>query len=81
VSSELFVAGFEFHGHPERVEIDLTDARLWDVTAVAALDKVVFRYRRQGADVEVLGLDDTGQALVARRGDHDKRHLPQGVAH
>jgi SulP family sulfate permease len=81
VSSELFVAGFEFHGHPERVEIDMTGARLWDVTAVAALDKVVFRYRRQGADVEVLGLDDTGQALVARRGDHDKRHLPQGVAH
>jgi SulP family sulfate permease len=81
VSSELFVAGFEFHGRPEQVEIDMTDARLWDVTAVAALDKVVFRYRRQGAAVEIVGLDETGQALVARRGDHDKRHLPKGAEH
>jgi SulP family sulfate permease len=81
VSADLFVAGFEFHGHPERVEIDMTAARLWDVTAVAALDKVVFRYRRQGAEVRVVGLDEAGAALVARQGVHDKGHLPQSAAH
>jgi SulP family sulfate permease len=66
VSAELFVAGFEFHGHPERVEIDMAGVRLWDVTAAAALDKVVLRYRRQGAKVEVVGLDPIGAALVER---------------
>jgi SulP family sulfate permease len=70
VSAELFVAGFEFHGHPERVEIDMSGARLWDVTAVAALDKVVLRYRRQGARVEVVGLDAAGEALVSRLAAH-----------
>jgi SulP family sulfate permease len=66
VSAELFVAGFEFHGHPERVEIDMTSVCLWDVTAAAALDKVVLRYRRQGAEVEIVGLDPAGAALVER---------------
>jgi SulP family sulfate permease len=70
VSAELFVAGFEFHGHPERVEIDMSGVRLWDVTAVAALDKVVLRYRRQGARVEVVGLDAAGGALVSRLAAH-----------
>lgn len=48
-SADLFAASFEHHGHPKRVEIDMTDAHLWDLTGVAAVDKVVFRYRRQGA--------------------------------
>jgi SulP family sulfate permease len=52
-SADLFAASFEHHGHPRRVEIDLTDAHLWDLTGVAAVDKVVFRYRRQGAEVAV----------------------------
>jgi SulP family sulfate permease len=81
VSAELFAAGFEYHGHPERVEINMTGVALWDVTAVAALDKVVFRYRRQGARVDVIGLDEAGAALVARLGDHNKAHLPPGAAH
>jgi SulP family sulfate permease len=81
VSAELFVAGFEFHGHPQRVEIDMTGVRLWDVTAVAALDKVVLRYQRQGARVEVIGLDDAGAALVARLGDYDKPHSSPSAAH
>lgn len=72
VSAELFAAGFEFHGHPQSVEIDMSAVRLWDVTAVGALDKVVLRYRRQGAAVSVIGLDEAGSALVARLGAHDK---------
>jgi len=68
VSAELFAAGFEFHGHPAGVEIDMTGVRLWDLTAVGSLDKVVLRYRRRGATVEVVGLDEAGAALVARLG-------------
>jgi SulP family sulfate permease len=48
----------------------MSGARLWDVTAVAALDKVVLRYRRQGARVEVVGLDAAGEALVSRLAAH-----------
>lgn len=79
-SADLFAAGFEHHGQPRRVEIDLTDARLWDLTGVAAVDKVVFRYRRQGAEVVVSGMTEAEKALVDKVGRHDKTHLPD-LAH
>jgi sulfate permease, SulP family len=79
-SADYFAAAFEHHGHPQQVEIDMTDAHLWDLTGVAAVDKVIFRYRRQGARVEVIGMNRAGQTLIDRVGKHDKDHLPAGAA-
>ncbi len=79
-SADVFAAAFEHHGHPRRVEIDMTAAHLWDLTGVAAVDKVVFRYRRQGAEVEVIGMNQAGQTLIDQVGKHDKDHLPDGAA-
>ena len=81
VSADLFAAAFEYHGQPERVVIDMREAHLWDITAVAAVDKVVFRYRRRGVKVEVHGMNAAAQTLVTRTGRHDKAHLPEGAAH
>ena len=78
-SADLFAASFEHHGQPTRVEIDLSDAHLWDLTGVAAVDKVVFRYRRQGADVQVTGMNDAARTLVTRVGRFEKMHLPDGA--
>jgi SulP family sulfate permease len=75
-SAGLFAAGFEHHGHPRRVVIDLTEAHLWDLTGVDALDRVVFKYRKQGAVVEVVGMNEASRTLVDRMGLHDKRELP-----
>ena len=80
-SADVFAAAFEHHGHPTRVEIDMTGAHLWDLTGVAAVDKVVFRYRRQGAAVEVIGMNQAGQTLIDRVGKHDKDHLPAAAGH
>ncbi|HEV7353333.1 MAG TPA: SulP family inorganic anion transporter [Brevundimonas sp.] len=80
-SADVFAASFEHHGHPTHVEIDMSDAHLWDVTGVAAVDKVVFRYRRQGAKVAVRGMNAAAQTLVTRTGRHDKEHLPGAAAH
>lgn len=80
-SSGVFAASFEHHGQPTCVEIDLTDAHLWDLTGVAALDKVVFRYRRQGAVVNVTGMTLAERTLIEKVGRHDKAHLPAGAAH
>ena len=80
-SADVFAAAFEHHGHPKRVEIDMTHAHLWDLTGVAAVDKVVFRYRRQGAEVVVIGMNSAGQTLIERVGKHDKSHLPPAAAH
>jgi SulP family sulfate permease len=78
-SADLFAASFEHHGQPTRVEIDMTEAHLWDLTGVAAVDKVVFRYRRQGAQVEVIGMNAAARTLVERVGRYEKLHLPEGA--
>lgn len=80
-SADLFAASFEHHGHPRRVTIDLSAAHLWDLTGVAAVDKVVFRYRRQGAEVIVIGMTEAERTLVQRVGRFDKTHLPASGAH
>jgi sulfate permease, SulP family len=77
-SADVFAASFEHHGHPTRVEIDMSNAHLWDMTGVAAVDKVVFRYRRQGAEVRVTGMSQAGRTLVERVGKFEKMHLPAG---
>jgi SulP family sulfate permease len=80
-SADVFAASFEHHGHPTRVEIDMGKAHLWDLTGVAALDKVVFRYRKQGAEVVVTGMNEAGRTLVERVGRHDKDGVEAAPAH
>jgi len=80
-SADLFAAEFEFHGHPKRVEIDMSGVHIWDLTGVAAVDKVVFRYRRQGAEVVLSGMNAASATLVDKVGKHDKSHLPAGGSH
>ena len=71
-SADRFVDAFDFDASPRRVRIDLTHAHRWDITAVNALDKVVLKFRRKGAEVEVLGLNEASATLVDRFGVHDK---------
>ena len=75
-SADKFTAAFDMREVLDKVVIDLSGAHFWDITAVAALDKVVLRFRREGAEVEVLGLNAASATLVDRFGAHDK---PEGI--
>ena len=72
-SAEQFLAGFDFREEVEKVVIDLTHAHFWDITAITALDKVVIKFRREGKEVAVIGLNDASATLVDRFAIHDKR--------
>jgi SulP family sulfate permease len=71
-SSEKFLASFDFKEAIDHVVIDLTRAHFWDITAVGALDKAVLKFRREGAQVEVIGLNEASETIVDRFGVHDK---------
>ena len=71
-SSEKFMASFDFKEAVDRVVIDLSRAHFWDITAVGALDKAVIKFRREGAEVEVIGLNEASATIVDRFGVHDK---------
>ena len=71
-SADKFIAAFDFREAVDKVIIDLSRAHFWDITAVAALDKVVIRLRREGTEVEVLELNQASATIVDRFGVHDK---------
>ena len=50
----------------------MSRAHFWDLTAVSALDKVVIKFRREGTDVEVIGLNEASATMVDRFAVHDK---------
>ena len=71
-SAEGFVAAFDFKEALDRVVIDVSDAHFWDLSAVGALDKAVIKFRREGARVDVVGLNEASRTIVDRLGVHDK---------
>jgi len=70
-SSDQFNASFDFKEAIEKVTIDLSDAHFWDITSVSALDKVVIKFRREGAEVEVVGLNEASATVVDKFGVHN----------
>ena len=70
-SSDQFNASFDFKEAVEKVTIDLSDAHFWDITAVSALDKVVIKFRREGADVELIGMNEASATVVDKFGVHN----------
>ncbi len=72
VSAEAFQKAFDFREVLEKVRIDVSRAHFWDLSAIAALDKVVLKFRRDGAEVEVIGLNEASATLVQKLAIHDK---------
>ncbi len=80
-SSEAFMEAFDWREVVPRVRIDVGRAHFWDITAISALDKVVLRFRREGTEVEVVGLDAASATLVDRFALHDKPGAVEQLMH
>ncbi len=74
VSGELFFASTNDLVHSfdydavkvSRVEIDLSAARIWDTSAVAALDAVIARFADRDIDAHLVGLNPHAERLHQR---------------
>ncbi|MPS31402.1 MULTISPECIES: SulP family inorganic anion transporter [unclassified Salinivibrio] len=71
-SSDQFLSSFDFKEALERVTIDLSAAHFWDITSVSVLDKVVIKFRREGTEVNIVGMNDATATIVDKFGVHDK---------
>jgi SulP family sulfate permease len=71
-SAEQFVGSFDFKEAVDKVTIDLNRGHFWDITAISSLDKVVIKFRREGTEVEIVGLNEASATLVDRFAVHDK---------
>ena len=71
-SADKFTAVFDFKEAISKVVIDVSQAHFWDVSAVAAVDKVVIKFKREGTEVELIGMNEASQTMVEKFGIHDK---------
>lgn len=73
VDGELFFASsndlymmFRYAEDPQHVVIDLSRSHLWDASTVAAVDAISEKYRRQGTEVDVVGLNKASRRMRVR---------------
>jgi sulfate permease, SulP family len=71
-SADKFLAHFNFKEAVSKVVIDLSRAHFWDITAVYSLDMAVIKFRREGAEVDIIGLNEASETIIDRFGIHDK---------
>ncbi|MGS2779490.1 SulP family inorganic anion transporter [Robertmurraya sp. GLU-23] len=79
VSGQLFFASvtdfvecFNYNEDVKEVNIDLTEAHLWDDSAVGAIDKIVIKYHQNGIKVNLIGLNKESNKLIDRLAVHNK---------
>ncbi|ENX29701.1 hypothetical protein F891_00722 [Acinetobacter sp. CIP 101966] len=65
-STEKFYQFFDFKEKLEYVELDLTHAHIWDVTSVNMLNNVIQKFKAQGIDVRIIGLNEASSTLIDR---------------
>ncbi len=80
-SSSDFLAAFDFREVIERVRIDVSGAHFWDLSAVGALDRVILKFRREGVEIDLVGMDEASRTLVDRLGVHDKPDAEKLLGH
>ena len=71
-SVEEFRAAFDFREALDEVIIDVSRAHIWDISSVAAVDMVVLKFRREGARVELVGMNEASETIVDKLGEHHK---------
>ncbi|MFJ5794013.1 SulP family inorganic anion transporter [Bacillus atrophaeus] len=71
VTGQIFFASvsdlmnaFMYREDIERVVIDLSEAHVWDDSGVAALGKIVAKFKEQGIEAELKGLNEASQTLL-----------------
>ena len=67
-SAEDFRRAFDLKEAVQRVVIDVSQAHLWDLSGVGALDRVVLGLRARGVAVTLLGLNAASAGMVERLG-------------
>jgi len=71
-SVEDFMNAFDFREALDRVVIDVSRAHIWDISSVQAVDMAGLKFRRDGAEVEIVGMNEASETIVDKLATHDK---------
>ncbi|MGG3560647.1 SulP family inorganic anion transporter [Neobacillus rhizosphaerae] len=67
-----FVNSFDYKENVAEIELDLSNAHLWDDSAVGAIDKVVIKYHQNGVKVNLKGVNTESNKLLEKIAVHNK---------
>ncbi len=72
LSCSDFIQAFDYQETIKEVTIDFTNVRLWDESAVDAIDKVVIRLHKAGIKTNLIGLSPSCELLLEQCAIHNK---------
>ncbi len=59
-----FLNEFNYKEEVDKIVLDLTEANIWDDSGVAAIEKVIMKYRENGVLVQLIGLNGQSARLM-----------------
>lgn len=71
-SVQGFLSKFDAKEKADSIIIDFSNSKIWDGSAVNAVDKVVLKYKGQGTSVHVIGLDQESSQLLENLSTNDR---------
>ncbi|MGE7604121.1 SulP family inorganic anion transporter [Peribacillus sp. NPDC097675] len=71
-SVQDFISNFNPLESADSIIIDFSDSKIWDASAVDAVEKVILKYRVQGKTVQVLGLNQESSQLLKNLASYGK---------
>lgn len=75
-SAQGLIDAIGFLDVPAHVRLDVSAAHFWDISAIGALDDIVLKLRRHGADVDVIGLNQASETMVEKFATHPIAKAP-----
>jgi len=72
VSTLKFINSFDFTEKIQCVNIDLSKVKIWDESAVDAIDKVVIKFHKNGVKTNLVGMSNQCLDLVDRMAVYNK---------
>ena len=78
-SVDRFTRAFIVPEQAPRVLIDVKAAHFWDISGVAALDKIIDRLRREDTRVQVVGYNRASADIVDRFALYDRTGVESGI--
>lgn len=80
-STTSFINHFSFEEKSKTINIDLSNVRIWDESAVDCIDKLVFRFRKNNNNVNLVGMSTKCKEIIEQIGKHDKIECLDSIGH
>jgi sulfate permease, SulP family len=71
-SAADFLEALDFQESLDKVRLEVSKAHIWDLTGVNAVDTAVLKFRRQGAEVELVGMNEASATIMDKLAEHDR---------